>query len=105
MCDCNISWFLESVKKTINSHRIVDLESLKCSSPEHLRSRYLSQLNKEDICTPSVKLSQKKDTSNTSNFTMVKATGQDTMPEQGTKNSSGGLIQDYVTRRHEIAVL
>ncbi|CAB4034223.1 adhesion G -coupled receptor E1-like isoform X1, partial [Paramuricea clavata] len=50
VCDCIISWFLDSIQNSSNSDRIIDLETLKCGSPDQLRSLNLTQLNREDVC-------------------------------------------------------
>ena len=49
-CTCDISWFLDSIKNTNNSCRVIDLKTLKCSSPKRLRFKNLAVLKREDVC-------------------------------------------------------
>ena len=49
-CDCELSWFLDSIKDSYRRDRIIDLDNITCASPERLRFKKIEDLSEEDVC-------------------------------------------------------
>ena len=49
-CDCELSWFLDSIKDPYKRDRIIDLDNITCASPERLRFKKIEDLNEDDVC-------------------------------------------------------